>query len=49
MLLPIISLTKAGEAEHTAAIFSEQPWSCTAEGEHGEEIGHNEPGGYCPE
>ena len=43
------SHTKAGEAEQTADLFSEQTRSCTAEGEPGEENCPNEPGGYCPE
>ena len=47
--LPVISLTKAGVAEQTADLFSEQTWPCTAEGEPGEENCPNEPGGYCPE
>ena len=41
-------MTKAGEAEQTADLFSKQTWSCTAEGEAGEENGPNRPGGYCP-
>ena len=47
-MLPTISLTKAGEAEQTAYIFNEHPWSCTAEGEPGKENGHNEAGGCFP-
>ena len=30
-------MTKAGEAEQTADLFSKQTWSCTAEGEPGED------------
>ena len=41
-MLPTITLTKAREAEQTAYLFSEQTWSCTAEGEP------NEAGGYFP-
>ena len=46
-MLPI-SLTKAGEAEQTAYLFSEQTRSCTAEGEPGIENCPNEAGGYFP-
>ena len=48
MLLPTISLTKAGEAKQTTYLFSEQTRSCTAEGEPGKEIGPNEAGRYFP-
>ena len=48
MLLPMISLTKAGEAVQTADRFSEQTRSCTAEWEPGEENGPDEAEGYCP-
>ena len=41
-------MTKAGEAEQTADLFSEQTWSCAAEGLPGEENCPNEPWGYCP-
>ena len=41
-------MTKAGEAEQTAYLFSEQTRSCTAEGEPGKENGPNEAGGYFP-
>ena len=47
ILLPI-SLTKAGEAEQTAYLFSEQTRSCTAEGGLGRENGPNEAGEYFP-
>ena len=47
--MPIISSTKAEEAEQTADLFSEHTRSCTAEGEPGEENGPNAPGGYCQE
>ena len=41
-------MTKAGEAEQTAYLFSEQTRSFTAEGEPGKENGPNEAGGYFP-
>ena len=41
-------MTKAGEAEQTAYLFSEQTRSCTAEGDLGIENGPNEAGGYFP-
>ena len=46
-MLPI-SMTKAGEADQTAYLFSEQTRSCTAEGEPGIENGPNEAGGFFP-
>ena len=47
-ILLATSLTKAGEAEQTAYLFSEQTRSCTAEGEPGIENGPNEAGRYFP-
>ena len=41
-----MTLTKAGEAEQTAYLFSEQTPSCTAEGEPVKENGPNEAKGY---
>ena len=41
-------MTKTGQTEQTADLFSKPTWSCTAEGEPGEENGPNGPGGYCP-
>ena len=35
-------------AEQTDDYYSEQTWSCTAEGEPGEENGPDEASGYCP-
>ena len=48
ILMPTITLTKAGEAGQTAYLFSEQTRSFTAEGEPGKENGPNEAGGYFP-
>ena len=39
-------MTKAGEADQTAYLFSEQTRSCTAEGEPGIENGPYKAGGY---
>ena len=41
-------MTKAGEAEQTGYLFSEQTRSCTAEGEPGKENGPDEAEGYFP-
>ena len=41
-------MTKAGDAEQTAYLFSEQTRSCIAEGDPGIENGPNEAGGYFP-
>ena len=39
---------KVRKMKQIADLFSEQTWSCISKGEHGEENGPEEAGGYCP-